>query len=121
MTVYLNDIKKDRKIILVSNFSPSLSSSNHYRRLLPSTYTTEDAPSILQSRSHARQRRPRKQRYRKPYVPSTISSASESRSGYHLRVALKCLTKVSFLVIVTACHGWTKYISGSKMLQWGFL
>ncbi|KAI1728625.1 DIX domain-containing protein [Ditylenchus destructor] len=64
------------------NNDPSLSSSNHYRRLLPSTYTTEDAPSILQSRSHARQRRPRKQRYRKPYVPSTISSASESRSGY---------------------------------------
>lgn len=65
------------------------SSSNNYRQLLiPAAASTRYATNIDENDDgggsstllqNYRHRKPRKQRYRKAYVPSTISSASESR------------------------------------------
>lgn len=69
----------------------SFASTNNYRQLLIPGHTREEEENTEEGDSstvhnynasiqqNTRLRKPRKQRYRKAYVPSTISSASESR------------------------------------------
>lgn len=98
-----------------------LSLSNNYRQLLIPNYTREEDEgdkSTIHNYYNApiqqltRQRKPRKQRYRKAYVPSTISSASESR---YFCFKMKTFFYILFLVLVFHCHELTKCNYGYKM------